>query len=288
MASGKESSIVTFAASFLGAGLAEVVTLPIDITKIRLQVQNKTQVCSLAPQYTGMVDALLKITRQEGFFSLFKGGIPALIRQTSYTSLTMVIFPEIKKLVVKEGQDPGFFHRLFAGGAAGSISIAIVNPTEILKTRMQSSYVKESMRNVITDIYFTDGLVGFWAGVKPNIVRCFLVNAAEIGVYDHAKNSLIRNNVLTDWPIFQQVTASGIAGFASAIVSTPADVVKTRLMNQAGQAKLYRGMMHAFLTIPKAEGFIALYKGFAPILVRKIAWCTVFFVSFEKMKLFFS
>ena len=42
--------------------------------------------------------------------------------------------------------------------------------------------------------------------------------------------------------LLPQVAASGVAGFTSACVSTPADVVKTRLMNAAGEdVKQYRG-----------------------------------------------
>ena len=101
-----------------------------------------------------------------------------------------------------------------------------------------------------------------------------------------------------------QVAASGAAGFTSACVSTPADVVKTRLMNSAGEdVKQYRGrrlcgsktllqhvskkfvhmymfwdlpllssgMAHAFSKILTEEGVPALYKGFLPICVRVLA-----------------
>ena len=42
----------------------------------------------------------------------------------------------------------------------------------------------------ITTRYAVDGIAGFWAGVGPNVMRCFLVNAAELGTYDQAKHEV--------------------------------------------------------------------------------------------------
>lgn len=102
------------------------------------------------------------------------------------------------------------------------------------------------------------------------------------GTYDQAKTVLFL-------PLFgdgflSHVCASGIAGVTSACVSTPVDVVKTRLMNEAGSApaeRKYRGILHCFTKTVSEEGVGALYKGFTPICVRKVIWCAAFFVSYE-------
>jgi len=105
-----------------------------------------------------------------------------------------------------------------------------------------------------------------------------------VGTYDHAKHMLIP---YVGDNFFSHVGASGIAGFASACVSTPADVVKTRLMNQAGNAnseRAYAGMIHCLTSVFREEGFFALYKGFVPILVRKLLWTSAFFVTYEQSR----
>ena len=119
------------------------------------------------------------------------------------------------------------------------------------------------MISVIRRVFQNEGILGFWAGLYPNVTRTFLVNAAELGTYDHAKHMLIP---YVGDNFFAHIGASGIAGFASASVSTPADVVKTRLMNQAGaqgSGNVYKGMAHCFTTVLREEGVFALYVVFS-------------------------
>lgn len=267
-------------ASFTASAAAEACTVPIDTTKVRLQVQNTGG----AGAYKGMGDAMRQIVRNEGAIALFKGFTPALLRQCTYTPMMMVLYEPIKRIFTPDGQTPGYFARLVSAGTAGAIGIAFMNPTEILKTQMQSNRTARlTMASVARSVYQKEGIKGFWAGIKPNIVRTFLVNAAEIGTYDQAKHTLVRYGMVDPGTLGQHVSASFIAGLFSAMVSTPADVVKTRLMNQAGHAHKYNGMIHAAMSIPKEEGFFALYKGFVPILTRKVVWCSVFFVVYERV-----
>jgi len=273
-----------FAASAAAALVAETSTLPTDVAKTRLQVQSTT--AGSGPRYTGFVDCLRRTAAEEGPLALWKGLVPALIRQVCYTSMSLVIYEPIRDLyrsALQGGSEcaPSYSVRLAAGGTAGACAITIFNPTEVLKTQMQaSSGGPVRMGDVVARVWQRDGLLGFWAGVRPNVARTFLVNAAELGTYDEAKAQL--RPLLGDG-VLSHVGASGAAGFTSACVSTPADVVKTRLMNAAGGEQQYRGMLHAGYRILLDEGPTALYKGFLPICTRKLVWCGVFFVTYEKL-----
>lgn len=289
-----------FVASGLGALVAETVTLPTDVVKVRLQVQSSS---SGALRYTGFLDCLLKTAREEGPPALWKGLAPALVRQVSYTSLSLVIYEPIREAYrgLLQGNADGSptyggfrgrcgtvsrqvrrVQRLAAGGTAGALAISVFNPAEVVKTQVQAHHgAGLRMRDVVSRVWEKDGLLGFWAGVRPNVTRTFLVNAAELGTYDEAKTRLspiLGNGLLV------HVGASGCAGFVSACVSTPADVVKTRLMNSAGGEQQYRGMLHAGSRILIDEGPAALYKGFLPICVRKLIWCATFFVCYERIR----
>ena len=139
------------------------------------------------------------------------------------------------------------------------------------------------MASVAKQVYKNDGILGFWSGVKPNVIRTFLVNAAELGTYDQAK-SIYSDLGLPDG-FLNHLAASATAGLASATVATPADVLKTRMMNNAGSTQQYRaGVFSALYSIATEEGIRGLYGGFVPIFWRKLFYCTIFFVSYEKLR----
>ena len=83
------------------------------------------------------------------------------------------------------------------------------------------------------------------------------------------------------------VGASAVAGVVSAVCSTPVDVVKTRLMAQAGGATAsgvveYAGVLDCFTRMPRLEGVSALYKGFVPMAARKVGWTVAYFIVYEQ------
>jgi len=275
------SAGVRLLASAIGAGIAEATTLPTDVAKVRLQLQSS----SLGElRYHGMVDCIVKVARVEGLRALWKGLIPALVRQVSYHSFTFVLYEPIRDMVSPflgmEAARSNYLQRLLAAGTSAAIAIALFNPTEVLKTQMQSSSGNVTMKEVAKKVWNKDGLKGFWAGLRPNVVRTFLVNGAEIGTYDESKLVLLES---VGDGLVAHVSASFVAGLASACVSTPADVVKTRFMNAAGSDQASKGIIHTGYAILRDEGFLALYKGFLLIVCRKLIWCTVFFVIYERL-----
>ena len=67
----------------------------------------------------------------------------------------------------------------------------------------------------------------------------------------------------------------------------PVDVVKTRLMAQAGGAETagvaqYAGVVDCFVRMPRLEGVSSLYKGFVPIAARKVLWTVLYFLTYEQ------
>lgn len=265
--------------SCIASGVAEGVTLPVDMVKVRLQTSAGSQ---------GIVECLSTAIAQGGLLGCWAGLAPALLRQCCYQSLSLVLHDPV--LTFFSSVFTGYALQLLAGGTAGAIAIFIFNWTEVLKTQAQLGAHREASLVAIGQrIYRAEGLKGFWAGSKPNIARTFLVMAAELGTFNQAKRVLLTRY---SEGMGTNLMASTIAAIASACISTPADVVKTRLMAQAGRADGRKGhpaarpvgvVQTARSLVASEAGYGALYKGFLPICVRKILWCACFFMLYEAL-----
>ncbi|PIK37385.1 putative mitochondrial uncoupling protein 4 [Apostichopus japonicus] len=80
------------------------------------------------------------------------------------------------------------------------------------------------------------------------------------------------------------------SGLVAASLSTPADVVKTRVMNQPigkdGRGLLYKSSIDCLLKSVRQEGFFSLYKGFLPIWARMAPWSLTFWITYEEIRRF--
>ena len=68
-------------------------------------------------------------------------------------------------------------------------------------------------------------------GAVPNVQRAALVNMGDLAAYDFTKQYLMREFGMADTAVVHAAAAFA-AGFVAAVLGTPADVLKTRLMNQ--------------------------------------------------------
>ena len=109
--------------------VAEVVTMPIDVVKTRMQFSGAHSV-----QYKGSLDAASQILRKEGAQALFKGLKPALLRQATYGAMRYGLYAPIRNSL---GVDPSLpkseipiVKKIIAGASAGAVASFLANPTE--------------------------------------------------------------------------------------------------------------------------------------------------------------
>lgn len=282
---------------FVYGGLASIVaelgTFPLDTTKTRLQIQGQKLDQKYARlRYSGMTDALLQISKQEGFKALYSGISSAILRQATYGTIKFGTYYTLKKATTdKWGTDDLVIINVICAALAGAISSAIANPTDVVKVRMQVTGVESnlSLFGCFQDVYYHEGIRGLWRGVGPTAQRAAVIAAVELPIYDYSKSKFM--NLLGD-SVSNHFLSSFIASMGSAVASTPIDVVRTRLMNQrrtrtvGGRLPphIYAGSIDCLLQTVKNEGFLALYKGFIPTWFRMGPWNIIFFITYEQLK----
>ena len=193
---------------------------------------------------------------EEGLKVLYSGIAPALLRQAVYGTMKYGLYYSLKDLVsnrISEGEESTITNVSIAV-VSGAISSAVANPTDVLKVRLQSgtsesitkstsSYAghqfnRMKMSSAFKDIYIKEGIGGLWRGVFPTAQRAAIVAGVQLPVYDLTKVFLIRHDVLKESPI-NNLISSIFAGLCACLVSSPMDVIRTRMMDQRKLRKAY-------------------------------------------------
>lgn len=147
-------------------------TFPLDTTKTRLQIQGQKIDRSHAElKYRGMVDCLVKISRQEGFKALYSGIWPAVLRQATYGTIKFGTYYSMKRIALANGWlvdgdgNENLAGNIVCAVVAGAFSSAIANPTDVLKVRMQVQGIRVhsvGLLRCFKDIYKNEGVSGLW------------------------------------------------------------------------------------------------------------------------------
>ena len=106
------------------------------------------------------------------------------------------------------------------------------------------------------------GLVGLYKGASACLLRDVPFSAIYFPTYAHLKRDLFGESQQNKLGVLQLLTAGAIAGMPAAYLTTPCDVIKTRLQVEArkGEAS-YNGLVHCAKTVYRDEGFKAFFKG---------------------------
>ncbi|XVE85832.1 hypothetical protein DITRI_Ditri17bG0123000 [Diplodiscus trichospermus] len=278
----------------LSAMVAETSTFPIDLTKTRLQLHGESQSLSSTNRPTNSFRVASEIVREQGVFGLYKGLPPAILRHLFYTPIRIGGYEKLRNSVSTDGS-LSLSSKALVGGLSGVIAQFVASPADLVKVRMQADgrLVTRGLQprykgpfDALRKIIAMEGFGGLWKGVFPNVQRAFLVNMGELACYDHAKRFVI-NNQLSDDNIYVHTLASFMSGLSATTLSCPADVVKTRMMNQAVGKEgnlMYKNSYVCLVKTVKIEGLTALWKGFFPTWARLGPWQFVFWVSYERFR----
>lgn len=227
------------------------------------------------------------IVSEEGFFALWKGVNAAWLREASYTSLRLGLYEPIK--VAFGAADPAtttFFKKFAAGSAAGAIGSLAGNPFDVLKTRMMSAKGKDtpSITKTASELYSMQGIGGFYRGIDSNIARAMVLNGTKMAVYDQSKGYVVAMTGLGKSSLITQFLSAVTAGFFMTCTVSPFDMVRTRLMNQPPDAKIYNNAVDCMVKIATQEGPLTFWRGFLPIWSRFAPTTTLQLVIFENLR----
>lgn len=163
------------------AGFCQIiVTTPMELLKLNLQDAGRIKAEAKAagksvadiPKVSA-VGITLDLLRSRGIMGLYKGHSATMLRDVSFSICYFPLFANINSLGPRKSPDSDeavFWWSFISGCAAGSMSAFMVNPADVVKTRLQLVQ-KESTAPAYTGIpdafktiYKTEGIRAFWKG----------------------------------------------------------------------------------------------------------------------------
>lgn len=87
-----------FAAGGISAAISKTAVAPIERVKLLLQVQHISKQIAKENQYKGMVDCFVRIPREQGFLSFWRGNLANVIRYFPTQALNFAFKDKYKQV----------------------------------------------------------------------------------------------------------------------------------------------------------------------------------------------
>ncbi|KAL7525621.1 hypothetical protein ACHAXR_001081, partial [Thalassiosira sp. AJA248-18] len=165
--------------------------------------------------------------------------------------------------------DSPIYLKFLAGAITGGVGSVIGNPFDVCKTLAQTNtQAGTTLTSLVTNLYRDQGMAGFYRGVEVNIMRACVLNATKMGVYDVTKGYVTEYTGWNRKDVKVSFLSAFVAGFFMTVTVAPADMLRTKLMNQPTDVKLYDGLLDCAKKTVQEGGVLSLWRGFVPIWAR--------------------
>lgn len=155
-------------------GCQVVFTNPLEIVKIRLQIQGEAaKLEGAAPK------GAVHIVRQLGLIGLYKGATACLLRDIPFSAIYFPAYSHLKKDVFQEGYNGkqlSFLETLTSAAVAGMPAAYFTTPADVVKTRLQveartgQTHYK-GLADAFVKIYREEGFKAFFKGGPARVIR---------------------------------------------------------------------------------------------------------------------
>lgn len=232
----------------LSCALSTSLMHPVDTIKTRVQASTLS-----FPEILAKLPEL-------GARGLYRGSIPAILGQFSSHGLRTGIFEASKLLLINVAPTlPELQVQSVASFCSTFLGTAVRIPCEVLKQRLQAGLF-DNVGDAIVGTWHQDGLKGFFRGTGATLFREVPFYVAGMGLYAESKK-VVQQLVGRELEPWETIAVGALSGGLTAVLTTPFDVIKTRMMTAQGRTLSLSMVAYSII---RHEGPLGLFKGAVP------------------------
>lgn len=270
-----------FVAGALSGTCSTLLFQPFDLVKTRLQVEE----VSLSParlklgSSNGMLYTFYSVARREHVVGLWRGLVPSLSRCVPGIGMYFCTLHGLTQHFSSE--EPSVGETVLMGACARTVVGITLLPVTVLKARFESGVFKyNSMFHALTSIWKSEGGKGLYSGMLATVARDAPFSGLYLMFYTKIKG-LAKDELGTLELSSAEIFVCGAsAGILAAVLTQPADVVKTRLQLYPHK---YSGNGDALVSIVKTNGMAGLFKGIVPRTLRRTLMAALSWTVYEQL-----
>lgn len=171
------------------------------------------------------------------------------------------------------------------------IATAAIQPVDTVKVRIQ--LIGESGKGASTSpfvvgrgIIAKEGINGLYKGIDSALFRQATYGTVRLGSYKYMFNKRLHDK--GEVVFHEKVIISLLSGVFGTVVGNPTDVVLVRFQSDAylppEQRRNYKHVFDALNRICKEEGFVALWRGFMPTMLRAMSLNVGMLTTYDQVK----
>lgn len=237
--------------------------------KVRLQTRTPKDPKTMTGTFVNILRG------NQGVRGLYPGLSASLLRQLTYSTTRFGVYEELKTSLTKknDGNPPSGLTLVGIASLSGAIGGLSGNGADICNVRMQGDAAlpperrrnyKHAIDGMLRMAREEGGIRSWFRGMGPNSLRASIMTASQLASYDVFKKMILGWTSLGDG-LATHFSASFLAGVVAATVTSPVDVVKTRVMSASHKEQ---GIIGLVVGITKKEGPMWVFKGWVPSFLR--------------------
>lgn len=275
----------------LGGAIGDTAMHSLDTVKTRQQGAPSNG------KYKNMLSAYRNLLVEEGVRRGLYGGYgAAMLGSLPSAAIFFSTYEYSKRKMIDDWHINETTTYLTAGFLGDLFSSIVYVPSEVLKTRLQlqgrhnnpffdSGYNYKNLRDTITTVIKTEGLGALLFGYKATLARDLPFSALQFAFYEKFRQWAFKiegkDTGTDDLSLVSEIYTGACAGGLAGIITTPLDVVKTRVQTQQPSnvsltastkpLKLSGSLFLSLKTVYFSEGFLGFFSGVGP----RFVWTSV-------------